>query len=128
MGIADQIKFDDRGLVPAVAQDAETGDVLMVAWMNRESFLKTLETGRAHYWSRSRKELWEKGATSGNTQEVHSVSIDCDGDTLLLKITQKGGAACHEGYRSCFFREIQDDSLHITSERVFDPKDVYGKQ
>ncbi len=125
MSIADQIKFDDKGLVPAVAQDAETGDVLMVAYMNREALEKTLETGLAHYWSRSRDELWQKGATSGNVQEVQSVRIDCDADTVLLKVSQSGGA-CHEGYQSCFFREVDGDNLRVTLERVFDPKRVYG--
>ena len=125
MTIADQIKFDDGGLVPAAAQDAETGDVLMVAYMNREALEKTLETGLAHYWSRSRNELWKKGATSGNVQEVQSVRIDCDADTVLLKVTQSGGA-CHEGYQSCFFREVDGDNLRVTLERVFNPKKVYG--
>ena len=125
MSIADQIKFDDKGLVPAVAQDAETGEVLMVAYMNREAFQKTLETGLAHYWSRSRNELWKKGATSGHVQKVQSVRIDCDADTVLLKVIQSGGA-CHEGYQSCFFREVDGDNLRVTLERVFDPKKVYG--
>lgn len=125
MSIADQIKFGDTGLIPAVAQDEETGDVLMVAYMNREAFEKTLKTGLAHYWSRSRNELWQKGATSGNVQEVQSVRIDCDADTVLLEVIQSGGA-CHEGYRSCFFREVDGDNLRITLERVFDPKRVYG--
>ncbi len=125
MSIADQIKFDDRGLVPAVTQDAETGEVLMVAYMNREAFEETLKTGLAHYWSRSRGELWQKGATSGNVQQVKSVKVDCDADTVLLQVTQEGGA-CHEGYRSCFFREVDGDDLRVTLERVFDPKKVYG--
>ena len=125
MSIADQIKFDDKGLVPAVAQDADTGDVLMVAYMNREAFEKTLETGLAHYWSRSRNELWKKGGTSGNVQEVQSVRVDCDLDTVLIKIIQEGGA-CHEGYQSCFFREVEGDDLRVIVERVFDPKKVYG--
>lgn len=124
MSIADQIKFDDKGLVPAVTQDAETGDVLMVAYMNREAFEKTLETGLAHYWSRSRNELWQKGVTSGNVQHVQSVKIDCDADTVLLQVTQEGGA-CHEGYQSCFFREVDGSNLRVTLERVFDPKRVY---
>ena len=125
MSIADQIKFDDKGLVPAVAQDADTGDVLMVAYMNREAFEKTLGTGLAHYWSRSRDELWKKGGTSGNVQEVKSVRVDCDSDTVLLQIIQEGGA-CHEGYQSCFFREVDGDDLRVIVERVFDPKKVYG--
>lgn len=125
MSIADQIKFDDKGLVPAVAQDADTGEVLMVAYMNREALQKTLETGLAHYWSRSRDELWRKGSTSGNVQHVRSVKVDCDADTVLLLVIQKIGA-CHEGYRSCFFREVDGDNLRVTLERVFDPKKVYG--
>jgi phosphoribosyl-AMP cyclohydrolase len=97
----------------------------MVAYMNREAFEKTLETGLAHYWSRSRDELWKKGGTSGNVQEVQSVRIDCDSDTVLLQIIQEGGA-CHEGYQSCFFREVDGDDLRVIVERVFDPKKVYG--
>ena len=125
MSIVDQIKFDDKGLVPAVTQDAETGDVLMVAYMNREAFEKTLETGLAHYWSRSRNELWKKGATSGHVQKVQSVRIDCDADTVLLRVTQEGGA-CHEGYHSCFFREVDGENLRVILEKVFDSKKVYG--
>ncbi len=125
MSIADQIKFDDKGLVPAVTQDADTGDVLMVAYMNREAFEKTLATGLAHYWSRSRNELWKKGGTSGNVQEIQSIRIDCDSDTVLLQVTQEGGA-CHEGYQSCFFREVDGDDLRVIVEKVFDPKKVYG--
>ena len=101
----DGVKFDAAGLVPAIAQDAESGEVLMMAWMNRESLRLTLETGRATYWSRSRGELWIKGETSGHTQTVRSVAVDCDGDTLLLKIDQVG-AACHTGHRSCFYRDL----------------------
>ena len=126
MSIADQVKFDDSGLIPAVAQDADSGEVLMVAYMNREALEKTLETGLVHYWSRSRKELWQKGATSGNVQKVKSVKVDCDADTILVQIDQEG-AACHEGFRSCFFREADGDDLRVTQERVFDPKEVYGK-
>lgn len=99
------VKFNADGLVPAIAQDAENGEVLMMAWMNAESLRLTLETGRASYWSRSRSELWIKGATSGHYQHVKSIAIDCDGDTLLLKIDQEG-AACHTGQRSCFYREV----------------------
>ena len=122
------IDFDKvGGLVPAVAQDADTGAVLMLAWMNREAFEETLRTGRACYFSRSRNKLWRKGEESGNVQEVRSVHVDCDADTILLKVKQVGGAACHEGYPSCFFRRIQGDELVVTAERIFDPKQVYKK-
>ncbi len=126
MAITDEVKFDEKGLVPAVVQDADSGDVLMVAYMNREALEKTLETGFAHFWSRSRQELWKKGATSGNLQRVESVKVDCDADTILLQVIQEG-AACHEGYRSCFYRTVDGDSLQVNSERVFDPKKVYGQ-
>ena len=115
------------GLVPAVAQDADTGEVLMLAWMNRAAYEETLRTGRACYYSRSRGRLWRKGEESGHVQEVRGVFIDCDGDTILLKVRQIGGAACHEGYPSCFFRKVEGDNLQIVGERVFDPKVVYKK-
>ncbi|MGV8078866.1 MAG: phosphoribosyl-AMP cyclohydrolase [Syntrophales bacterium] len=114
-----------QGLIPAVVQDAGTGEVLMVAYMNRLAWRKTLETGIATYWSRSRNTLWVKGETSGNTQKVHEVFIDCDNDTVLLKVEQAGGAACHTGYRSCFYRRISRDGMEIVGERIFDPKEVY---
>ena len=101
----DKVSFDSDGLVPAIAQCARTGDVLMMAWMSRESLAITLETGKVTYWSRSRGELWEKGATSGNTQRLVSASLDCDGDTILLRVEQKG-PACHTGEESCFFRPL----------------------
>ena len=114
------------GLVPAIAQCAATGHVLMLAYMNEESWNKTLETGEAHYWSRSRSELWHKGGTSGNVQKVKSIRLDCDNDTVLLLIEQIGGAACHEGYESCFFHELhKDGSVSVCCERMFDPKEVY---
>lgn len=114
------------GLLPTIAQDAETGAVLMLAYMNEESWNKTLETGEAYYYSRSRQTLWHKGGTSGHTQVVKSISLDCDLDTVLLKVEQKGGAACHNGYSSCFYRELQPDgSFEICCEQVFDPKEVY---
>jgi phosphoribosyl-AMP cyclohydrolase len=115
------------GLVPAVAQDADTGEVLMLAWMNREAYEETLRTGRACYFSRSRNRLWRKGEESGHVQEVRAVYIDCDADTVLLKVKQVGGAACHEGYRSCFFRKVEGDRLQVVAERLFDPKAVYKK-
>ena len=114
------------GLVPAVAQDADTGEVLMLAWMNREAFDETVRTRRAVYFSRSRNKLWRKGEESGHVQEVKGIYIDCDADTILLKVNQVGGAACHEGYKSCFFRRLEKDgSLSVQGERVFDPKQVY---
>ena len=115
------------GLLPAIAQDAETGAVLMLAWMNAESFAATLATGRAVYFSRSRGKLWRKGEESGNVQHVEAVYVDCDGDTILLKVRQTGSAACHEGYASCFFRQVTPEGLKVVAERVFDPRQVYGK-
>ena len=121
--------FDKAGgLIPAVAQDADTGQVLMLAWMNREAFEETLRTGRACYFSRSRNKLWRKGEESGHVQEVRGVYLDCDADTVLLKVKQVGGAACHEGYASCFFREVTPDGPRVVAEKVFDPKAVYAKK
>jgi len=122
------IDFDKTGgLVPAIAQDAATGDILMLAWMNRAAYEETVRTGRACYFSRSRGRLWRKGEESGNVQEVRQIFIDCDADTILLKVHQIGGAACHEGYRSCFFRQVEGESLRVVGERVFDPQQVYKK-
>ncbi len=114
------------GLVPAIAQDASSGEVLMLAYMNEAAWEKTLETGQAHYWSRSRSKLWHKGGTSGHVQKVQSVRLDCDLDTVVLLVEQVGGAACHEGYRSCFFREVTPDGVVECSPKVFDPEKVYG--
>lgn len=114
------------GLIPAIAQDSVTGDVLMMAYINRESWELTLKTGIVHYWSRSRNKLWKKGESSGNVQEVKEIRVDCDNDTILIKVNQIGDAACHEGYRSCFFRVVKGDNLQIDGERVFDPEEVYG--
>jgi phosphoribosyl-AMP cyclohydrolase len=123
-----KIDFDKAGgLVPAIAQDADTGEVLMLAWMNRESYEETARTGRACYFSRSRNRLWRKGEESGHVQEVRGIYIDCDADTILLKVKQIGDAACHEGYRSCFFRKVDGDDWAVVGERVFDPKQVYKK-
>jgi phosphoribosyl-AMP cyclohydrolase len=123
------VNFDKAGgLVPAIAQDADTGEVLMLAWMNREAFDETVRTARACYYSRSRGKLWRKGEESGHIQEVHGVYLDCDADTVLLKVKQVGGAACHEGYPSCFFRKLDAGELRVVAERVFDPKAVYGKR
>jgi phosphoribosyl-AMP cyclohydrolase len=113
------------GLVPAIAQDAETGEVLMLAWMNREAWDETLRTGRAVYYSRSRGRLWRKGEESGHIQQVVEVRVDCDADTVLLKVRQVGGVACHEGYKSCFFRRVEHGQLQIVAERVVDPATVY---
>lgn len=116
-----------NGLVTAVAQDAASGQVLMVAHMNREAYDETLATGEAVYFSRSRNRLWRKGEESGNRQLVRAVLVDCDGDAVLLKVEQVGGAACHEGYASCFYREVTPDGLRIVAQRVFDPAKVYPK-
>lgn len=113
------------GIVPAVAQDCQTGEVLMLAYMDQMAFEKTLQTGEAHYFSRSRKTSWRKGETSGHIQKVQSIRLDCDQDTILLLVEQIGGAACHEGYRTCFFRELSEDGFKICSPKVFDPKEVY---
>lgn len=114
------------GLITAVAQDADTDEVLMLAHMDREAYERTVDTGEAHYWSRSRKTLWKKGETSGNVQKVEEIRIDCDGDAILLKVIQKGGA-CHTGHRSCFHRILHDGEFVETGEQVFDPDKVYGK-
>lgn len=116
------------GMLPAIAQDAATGDVLMMAYMNAESYAETVATGRAVYFSRSRGKLWRKGEESGNVQKVHSIYLDCDLDTILLKVDQIGDAACHKGYRSCFFRQVTPEGLKVIGERVFDPDEVYGKK
>ena len=129
MKILEQLKFDSDGLIPAIAQDEATGDILMMAWMNRESVAETVSSNRAVYWSRSRKKLWRKGEESGNIQEVKSIHIDCDADVILLRVNQIGGAACHTGHRSCFYREIVDggNSVKEKNDVLFDPKVVYKK-
>ena len=117
-----------RGLLPAIAQDWQTGRVLMLAFMNPLAWDKTLETRKAHYWSRSRNELWLKGGTSGHVQEVKEIWVDCDNDTILLKVEQLGGGACHTGYESCFFQQVQPDgSVREMGKKVFDPKEVYKR-
>ncbi len=113
------------GLIPAIVQDAETKDILMLAYMNRESWEKTLQTGKATFWSRSRQKLWVKGESSGNVQMVKAVYIDCDDDTILLQVDQIGGAACHTGHRSCFYRKREGENFVVIGEKVFDPKEVY---
>ena len=115
------------GLVPAVVQDYQSGEVLMLAFMNREAWEHTLATGKATYYSRSRQTLWVKGKTSGHVQIVKEIRIDCDDDTVLLKVEQIGGAACHTGHRSCFYRKIESGSVHVVGEPIFNPEEVYGK-
>lgn len=121
--------FQKHELIPVIAQDAESGTVLMLAYMNAEAYQETLATGRVCYYSRSRQKLWRKGEESGNVQELQSLYFDCDADTLLVKVHQVGGAACHEGYQSCFFRKIDLSSheVHVEGERVFNPQEVYKK-
>jgi phosphoribosyl-AMP cyclohydrolase len=121
--------FDKNDLIPVIAQDAGSGDVLMLAYMNREAYAETLRTGRVCYYSRSRGKLWRKGEESGNVQELLEIYFDCDADTLLVKVHQVGGAACHEGFRSCFFRRIAPASgqVEVVGTRLFDPATVYKK-
>jgi phosphoribosyl-AMP cyclohydrolase len=125
----DDLKYDANGLIPAIIQDADTGEVLMMAYMNRTSLEETLRTGKTHFWSRSRQKYWMKGESSGHTQDVQAVYTDCDADTILIKARQHG-AACHEGYRNCFFRQHDSASgdWRVCAERLFDPDKVYGKK
>lgn len=123
------IDFDKQGgLVPVIAQDYETGEVLMLAFMNREAWDLTLKTGIVHYWSRSRNKLWKKGESSGNVQEVREIRVDCDDDTVLIKVNQIGRAACHTGYRSCFYRVVRNGEYVIDGEKIFNPDEVYGEK
>lgn len=121
-----KIKFDRRGLVPVIIQDEKTAQILMLAYMNRQALRKTIETGKTHFWSRSRKKLWLKGETSGHAQCVRSIFLDCDADTLLIKVAQVG-AACHMGFYSCFYRKLnlKTTSLKVIGKRIFDPGKVY---
>ncbi len=114
------------GLIPVIAQDYLSGTVLMLAYMNRETWDLTLKTGIVHYWSRSRNKIWKKGESSGNVQEVKEIRVDCDNDTVLIKVNQIGKAACHDGYQSCFYRVLRDGHLVVDGDRVFDPEKVYG--
>jgi len=124
-----KLDFDKSdGLIPVIAQDHKNNDVLMLAYMNVEAWEKTLKTGKATYWSRSRNQLWLKGESSGNFQIVKEIYIDCDLDTILLKVDQVGNAACHEGYKSCFFRKIDGENIKIVGEKIFDPKEKYGEK
>ena len=128
MECVDRLRYDDNGLIPAVIQDEQTGEVLMVAYMNRTSLEKTIETGKTHFWSRSRQKYWMKGEESGHVQRVKGVYTDCDADTVLVQVEQVGGAACHEGYRSCFFRQLDEHGTwRVIAEKVFDPQQVYKK-
>jgi phosphoribosyl-AMP cyclohydrolase len=123
----DEVLWDDRGLVPAIAQDAVTGRVLMFAHMNREALRRTVETGEAHYWSRSRNRLWHKGEESGHFQRVKSVGLDCDGDVVLLEVEQAGGIACHTGRVSCFFRRFEGGRWVEVEPVLKDPGQIYGR-
>jgi phosphoribosyl-AMP cyclohydrolase len=129
MSFYDKLKFDANGLIPAIIQEESTGRVLMMAWMNRASLEKTIESGKTHFWSRSRQKFWMKGESSGHTQAVHDIAFDCDGDTLLIKVTQIG-AACHEGYKSCFFRSVEDEgqTVRTTEPMLTSPEEIYGKK
>ncbi|MBC7182510.1 MAG: phosphoribosyl-AMP cyclohydrolase [Marinobacter sp.] len=122
----DAIRWTEDGLVPAIAQDAETGDILMMAWMNRESLRLTAEEGQAVYWSRSRGKLWRKGETSGHQQVIRDIRLDCDEDVILLKVEQKGGIACHTGRRSCFYRSLKDGQWVSVDPVIKDPDTIYG--
>ena len=123
----DEIRFNDDGLIPVIAQDAESGKVLMFAWMNRDSLNLTVEKKEAVYWSRSRQKLWHKGEESGHVQQVIDMYFDCDEDVILLKVKQTGGIACHTGRESCFYRQLQGDQWVSVENVIKDPKDIYGK-
>ena len=123
----DSLKWDDNDLISVVFQDHETGEVLVLGYMDREALQRTIETGKAHLFRRSRGRVMMKGEVSGNYQIVKEILVDCDADALVMKIEQVGGAACHEGYRSCFYRKASGGALEIIGERVFDPKEVYGR-
>jgi phosphoribosyl-AMP cyclohydrolase len=129
MSFFDQLKFNQDGLIPVIIQDAANGRVLMMAWMNRASLEKTIETGKTWFWSRSRQKYWMKGESSGHTQAVKDLAFDCDGDTLLIQVEQIG-AACHEGYRSCFFRSAKgrDGEIRVTEAQMETPEQIYGKK
>jgi len=120
------LKWNDHGLIPAIAQDSNTGTLLMMAWMNSESLAKTVESGRAVYWSRSRGKLWHKGESSGHTQQVKEIRTDCDGDVILLRVEQHGGIACHTGRESCFFRKLDDGTWVETAPVLKDPREIYS--
>lgn len=123
-----EVTFNEAGLIPAIALDAETKEVLMVAWMNQTALLETVETGTATYWSRSRGQLWRKGESSGHTQEVKEVRLDCDGDVLTLLVNQIGGIACHTGRKSCFYRKLESGSWHEVEPVLKSPEEIYGHE
>ncbi|SRR5687768_12426785 len=123
----DRVKWDDDGLVPAIAQDAESHRVLNLAWMNREALARTIETGLAHYWSRSRGQLWRKGEQSGHVQKVKSLRLDCDEDVVLMEVEQQGGIACHTGRQSCFYRRLENGQWMEVDPVIKDPREIYGK-
>ena len=127
MSFYDQLKFNSEGLIPAIIQEQSTGRVLMMAWMNRASLERTIESGRTYFWSRSRQKFWMKGESSGHTQTVKGIAFDCDGDTLLIQVEQVG-AACHEGYKSCFFRAVENrgGTFKVTEPRLQTPEEIYG--
>jgi phosphoribosyl-AMP cyclohydrolase len=128
MSFYDKLKFNADGLIPAIVQDQKTGRVLMMAWMNRASLEKTVQTGKTHFWSRSRQKFWMKGEESGHTQSVRDIAFDCDGDTLLVQVEQNG-PACHEGYRSCFFQSVEGESgFKQTEPRLIAPEEIYKKK
>lgn len=126
MNWLDEVNWNADGLVPAIVQDAANGDILMVAWMNREALQLTVREGRAVYWSRSRQKLWRKGEESGHQQDVREVRLDCDSDVIVLKVEQRGGIACHTGRRSCFFRVLRDGEWHTVEPVLKDPETIYG--
>ncbi|MBU0673379.1 MAG: phosphoribosyl-AMP cyclohydrolase [Proteobacteria bacterium] len=122
------LRFDKSGgLLPAIVQDYQSGEVLMLAYINEESWARTISTGKAHFWSRSRNQLWLKGETSGHVQIIKEIMVDCDEDTVIFKVEQLGGAACHKGYASCFFRRLDGGDLTVIGKPVFDPAEVYKK-
>lgn len=123
----DTIKWSADGLIPAIAQDKNSGKILMVAWMNREALKRTVESGEAVYWSRSRNKLWHKGEESGHTQKISAIRLDCDEDILLLSVEQKGGIACHTGRQSCFFRQLKNGEWIVTEPVIKDPSQIYTK-
>jgi len=129
MSFYDKLKFTEDGLIPTIIQEADTGRVLMMAWMNRASLESTIKTGKTHFWSRSRKKFWMKGEESGHSQTVKDIAFDCDGDTLLIQVEQIG-AACHEGFKSCFFRSVEGDgsTFKVTEPLLKPPGDIYGKK
>lgn len=129
MKFFENLKFNSDGLIPAIIQEQSTGRVLMMAWMNEDSLKKTVETSKTWFWSRSRQKYWMKGESSGHTQDIKDISFDCDGDTLLIQVEQSG-AACHEGYKSCFFRSVKDagESVAVSEMQLVDPNEVYGSK